>query len=762
MPHPIVYTGGQDDDRTRAIDVVHIEPSIREGTFLVSSLYGPEASAPLYRYPPVNTFPPYLTGPQQIPGRLVCNAGQWDGSPSPVLYYQWMRDGVDVPGANQYEYFTTAADDNTVMTCEVRGANYLGEAYAFTSNSIAVSLIEPIELREMEDYVVSGVSASKNITIQDRVTNIITGVAAEDRMDINRSVAYFITGRAAEKREDINAMNVPVITGLQVKDTQTILGTDVYAITEEWADPLVEGVATAMNLKNYDAEFGTVGWEIFGAVEHTNFLEVTVHEGDHVWWGGENVHAAGANIPYSYMWQDVPIEPIWIPDVDGALTYVLVEWYQRSTAQNDQANIKLEFVQNDGTTIISSYAGPGLLSTPAGIWYLRQMETAIPPNTRYVRIIPEFNLIDGNDLNAFIDSILMRIRKGAKVNDRDRGPSFEQWRIRFTQSNTYSGCALSELAFRDSPGGTDLATGGFELTCSEGQGGLAIYAFDDLINTGYWAGELSGVGNNTAWIGYDMTTPVRPQELAITARADTNSLQMGREFWLEGSDDGIYWVPVQFYDQDQVGTFTSQQTKYFGVAQGAFDYFTATAGGAYTYYRDQYSSDDYAGRGNVYKAYTRLNITHLRAYIDDNDAVPFNYRLQLFRVSAQKDGNYGIGMVEELLEDIPLASPGTTSGLQWVEAACSSTHEFEAGDLFCVRFYDVDAASNPVDPNEGRLRRISNYNGFDVPYVAKGYVAKHVSAWSVGGQTPSFGEVNPSYFNTENFHWAVDFKGSVF
>lgn len=40
MPHPPLYPWGQDDDRTRSIDVVHIEPSIREGVHLVSAFMG--------------------------------------------------------------------------------------------------------------------------------------------------------------------------------------------------------------------------------------------------------------------------------------------------------------------------------------------------------------------------------------------------------------------------------------------------------------------------------------------------------------------------------------------------------------------------------------------------------------------------------------------------------------------------------------------------------------------------------------------------
>ena len=47
MPWPNPYNGGQDNDLTRSIDNVHIEPSIREGLFLVSSLYGKDASRPL-------------------------------------------------------------------------------------------------------------------------------------------------------------------------------------------------------------------------------------------------------------------------------------------------------------------------------------------------------------------------------------------------------------------------------------------------------------------------------------------------------------------------------------------------------------------------------------------------------------------------------------------------------------------------------------------------------------------------------------------
>lgn len=765
MPHPVVYTGTQDDDQTRSVDLVHIEPSIREGLHLVSSLYGHDASSPLYRFPPQNIVPPYIVGPQQIPGRLVCQTGQWTGSPSPTMYYQWMRDGEDVPGANAYEYFTTEEDDNTVMTCEVRGANYLGEDYAMTSNSIAVSLIEPIEVREVEEYITTGISASKVQSIQDRASVIVTGIAAEDRQDVNRAVAYYITGRAAIDREDTNAMNIPVLTGLSVED-QLILQNDdgVMVVNYQYADPLVESVPVGMNIGNFNAEIGLVGWEVFGAVTvgGTNGVPFG-YDGVHCWYGGDNVHAGGLNIPYSYAWQDVPIEPIWEADVDAELCNVEVLFFQRSLNDMDQANVKLEFVASNGTTILGDNDGPGLWASPSGVWYPREFEVAIPANTRYVRVIHEYSLIEGTALNAYIDQITINIRKGAKIASRDRGPDFDKWRVRFVQANSYSGVALSEMEFRSSLGGSDLASGGDVIAGSEGLGGLKGYAFDNMINTGYWAGELNGVAFNTAWLGYDFASNVKPRELAITARSGTNSNQVGRSFYVEGSDDGTVWIPVQYYDESVVGTFTSEQTKAFPISDGAFGFWTEYYEGVgYSYGRSTTSNDNSHGKGQIYRSNTRLNITHLRALITDQ-ADSFNFRLQLFRVSFLKNGLFQPGMVHEVLEDISLSSPGSNSGDIFVEAACSVTHEFEVGDYFCVRFVDEDAASNPVASNEGRTKYISSFNDEPSgPWTIRETIVSRVINWNGDNHTITIGDTNPTGTGNSNFNWAVDFKGSVF
>lgn len=769
MPHPLIYTGTQDDDKTRSADVVHIEPSIREGVHLVSSIYGPEASSPVYRFAPTNVFPPYLTGPQQIPGRLVCNSGQWQGSPTPVLFYQWMADGVDIPGANQYEFFTTEAQGNTVITCEVRGANYLGEEYAVTSNSIAVSLIEPIEMNEMGDYLITGLAAPKIQTTHDERTTIITGVAADNRQDINRGVAYFLTGISANNRQDINAMNMNFITGLPQSQLLSVLERDwgIGVISWNIGEPLIDGVPQAMDLKNPEAEFGMLGWDIFGEVGYegdTNGPEWNT--GRYSWHGGYSVHAGGSNTPYSYMWQDVPIFAVHEVDVDAGSCYVIIDWYQFSEANLDQGNIKVEFYgANDVLT--GSFDGPGLWAAPNDIFFHRSIDHPIPPNTRYIRIIPEFNLQDGNNNDAQIDSISMMIRKGNAIGDRDFGPNFERWRIRFTMANTWSGTALSELEFRDGIGGSDLSTGGQPIFGSAGLGVTnADYAFDDLRNTGYWAGGENAVTEGTAWIGYDMQTPVKPLEIDITARTGTNSLQVGREFYLEGSDDGIRWTTVQYVPEERLGTFSSGQQKQITIGDGPYDYYrNLWTGGGYTFNRNLHGSDDYKGKGNVYQAHARIDIIELSVRVKDNSLTAFPCRIQLIRLNTQKNGSYGIGMVEEILEDIAFNAPGTNSGHVWMDFACSQTHSFEVGDYFLIRFYDIDTSTNPDDTAEGRTTYLStNYNGELDPYQIKGGLAKFVDPWIGGGETLTIGDVNPNGYTSgsNNWQWAIDFKGSTF
>lgn len=764
MPHPPIYIGTQDDDRTRSVDVVHIEPSIREGVHLVTSLYGREASFPLYHFSPTSSDNAWIRGVEVIPALLTAEEGTWFGSPTPKFAYQWMADGLDIPFATSKTWMSTPEYADATITVEIRGYNHVGEAYTISSSKV-ITLIEPIEVHEQELFLVSGLQRGTNaqITFDDR-TMVATGLGTEDRMDVNRAVAYFLTGISADDRKDVNYMNIPVITGISQKDTLSVLERDlsIAIVNMEYADPLQTSIPALMNLKNPDAELGMLGWDIFGTVQ---YVSDDKNFGDYSWNGGDNVGPTGANTPFSYIWQDVPIEASWITDVDAGSTNLEMYWYQFSEEQQDMANVRVEYY-NGGMGLIDEHVGPGLWASPNDTWFLRSFEDTIPATTRFIRVYLEFNLQSGVNNDAGIDDVSMFIRKGAKIVPRDFGPLFEQWRIRFTQANTWSGTGLSELEFKESLIDPNLATGGSPIFGSAGLGvANADFAFDGLRNTGYWAGELNAVANDRAWIGYDMGTPVRPEVIDITARIGGDSLQVGKEFYLEGSNDGLNWTKVQYMNQDRVGVFGDAERKQILAPRGAFDWYTTYLTGAgYTYTRDVFSVDDFAGKGCVWTAHTRMNLTDLRVLIDDNQASPFNFKLQLARVNFQKNGLFQPGMVTEVLEDFTLASAGVEAGLTWVSQVCSEAWEFEVGDSFLIRFYDLDAATNPVDPNEGRTQWISSYNDENTPYINREGVAERIATWEKGNSTIAIGDVNPTNTFTVDAgkYYALDFKGTIY
>lgn len=684
MPHPIVYVGTQDDDRTRSIDLVHIGPSIREGVHLVTSLYGSDASAPLYRYAPANTVAPWISGDVQIPSTLTCNEGQWSSSPSVKFDYQWMSDGIAIPGETNRQYITDASVDGTLISCEVRGYNYLDEAYALTP-SIAVSLIEPIELNEQENYIITGLDTDLIQTIHDEKSVIITGMGAENGSSVTRGVLYLSSGTSAFERNDVNSLNLPVITGLSVDQSIPIKGPEVSVINWDTGTLFTNEAVQPLPIKNGTAEAGIAGWTAFGAATHRDVFGGG-YEGDIYWWGGANVDASHQNIPYSYLYQDVVVWPVWQSEVDLGNCSIHLEWYQSNSNWEDQGNVKVDFL-NAGKVVISSDNGPGLLATQQGVWTLRKMEASVPSGTRYIRVYMEFNLQSGTDNNAYIDFIAGTIFTGTYPVGRDYGPNFSDWRIRFTQANAYSGTSLSEVEFRNGIGGADLAVGGTPIAGSEGLGGLATYAFDDLRDTKYWAGESNGVSNGTAWIGYQFGSTIRPIELDITARTGTESLQVGREFVVEGkaAADSL-WTPVQHFEYAEIGNFSSGQQKQFVITSGTLPYTHEQAQIDAGLNVKEITSDTKRNLGNTFTAKTRMDITHLRAYVGAADT----FRIGICRLVFFSDWG-------SMYEYDPFKfEVEVTAGFgnEYIEVALPSTFSTEVGDSFVVYITDVNTTSN--------------------------------------------------------------------
>lgn len=772
---PTTYT--QDNFQTRAIDVVHINPSIMEGRFLNHSLLGPGTAIPLDRYPPVNTTQPFLVGSGVIPNRIVCEVGTWVASPTPDYSYQWMADGVDIPGATSYEIFTDETFDGVTLTCEVVANNGIGQDNAITSNSILCSLIEPIETRELEFAAITGLRANKLQTVMAEQDYILSGIGAEDRLDVNRGVAYFLTGIGTDDRQDINEMPIISITGLQQSDYLSVIERDIgiAVINSDEGVPLVDSVRQPIHLKNYNAELGTFGWTVFGALIFSSSASgiLSAAEGGYSWMGGLDVHPEGANTPYTYISQDCYLWDVWHADIDAGLCSLELEWLQGSLGP-DTANIKVEYYAADGTTLIGFDDGPGLWSSPSSIWFHRSFEDTIPSGTRYVRIYAEFNWDNtgDNNINAQIDNIKPFIRKGPKLTNRSYGPTFENWRIRFTTSNTWSGGALSEAEFLDAPAGTDLATGGSIIFGSAGFGVVnADGAFNDILSD-YWAGAENAIVNDTSWVGYNMGTPVKPQAITLTARPGSNALQMGQSWVVEGSDDGIRWTPVEIFDTTRVArTFNSGETREFAIGHGTQTYLFEAPYVIPSFGGNDFSSDDYSMSAMVFRTFSRFNLERFKFYLANQS---HDYLWQVVRINGQKSTSWYYGMVSELHEDGAGShddggSPSYTTVTK--EHVLASPLLLEPGEEFAIIYIDHLLQSNPntVQPgtnngDQNRLLYVSNWNGGG-DHEARSPHFRKLSGWQSNQYNLlPIGFTNSGPFTNGGigYTWGIDFQGSFF
>lgn len=564
MPLPPNYRGTQWDWKPNAIDLRPIEPSIREGEHIITSIYGNEATFPLTHTPPVNITPPTIVGDIAIPNTLECLVGTWTGSPYPYFAYQWMANGIDIPGANEKTWVSDAAYDGQEITCEVRGYSNQGEQYVVTPVGVTIVLVVPDFVELERHYILSGLTTEKNNSMWENRSMMVTGMGALNTSTAMRSVGYSITGQAAVGRSDLNDKRVGIITGIGRNEGIDIQGNALTGIVTDssYIPDLVDGIPQDLKLINWTGNLGMIGWTadsfVFTDTRTSSF------DSQRYFSGGDDLRVNDAE--YTKMYQDIEVPDNWETDVDAGECFVKVYWQQFNGSQHeDMANIKVQFYTNT-LAFISEDFGPGMFRANDDMWFPRETsDIAIPPNTRFIRIHPEWLLHTsiGNDNEAFIREIRAEVWKGQKPQDRDTGPDYDQWRLKFDNYNTWNGIGLGEIEMRNGIGGLDLCTGGTIIAGSSSLGGDPSYAFDDIRNNGFWAGELDGVGLGTAWIGYAKSSPWRPREIDITGRDGSNAAQMAPSMYLEGSDDGINWTKVQYF-QD-IPEFSSRQQQQFEV-----------------------------------------------------------------------------------------------------------------------------------------------------------------------------------------------------
>ena len=731
----------------------------------------------------MNLVQPFITGSGVIPNTLRCEIGVWDASPTADYYYQWMADGVDIAGAFGPTITTDETFDGVTLTCEVRADNGIGEDYAVSVNSVLCSLIEPIEVRENEYFVTTGIQANKHQTILDKRDLIVTGVGTDNRQDVMRGVFYFITGLWAENRSDVNAMPIIAVTGLQQSDTLSVLERDlgISVINSDVGVPLVTSIPQPLPIKNNNAELGVLGWETFGQAtfdNHGTGVPLPV-EGEFCFVGGRDVDPDGANTPYTSISQDVELWPLWLPDVDAGVTFLNYNYLQNSLNSSgvfDLANVKVEFYAADGTTLTGTHGGPGMWRGPRDVWFTRYSSAAIPPLTRFVRFVMEFSwdAINGDDhIDSFIDNIKATIRKGSALTGIDYGPDFEYWRVRFTQARSWSGSALSEVEFQSTYGGLDLATGGQVLFGSAGLGTVNGDAAFDGVLSNYWAGAENSITEGTSWVGYQMASPQRPQAINIQARPGSDALQVGSAFNVEASEDGINWITIEEYDVERLErAWNAGESRLFSIQNNtSYDFMYEAPNVVPTVSSSNNSVDDYNMRAMVFKCLARAKITHIHLGLM-NQTHQFDWMIGK-ALDLNSDISYfgTVGQVHEYQTNVSFFQNGAAStDTEWVEIALSSPMVLEPGEYFIIQYYDNDLAGNPNtvadngnDPNQGRLKYISSWNGGGDISERRPWLRK-MSGWQRNvTELDTEGNNNPGPYNTEGgYTWAIDFRGEFY
>lgn len=87
---------------------------------------------------PHSLVAPLIWGELRVGSTLTVAPGQWAGVPAPVKSYQWMRDGIPVPGATGLNYLLTFSDNAKQISCRVFATSSLGQTWL---DAVATSLI---------------------------------------------------------------------------------------------------------------------------------------------------------------------------------------------------------------------------------------------------------------------------------------------------------------------------------------------------------------------------------------------------------------------------------------------------------------------------------------------------------------------------------------------------------------------------------------------------------------------------------------------
>ena len=696
------------------LKAVKIEPSIQEGTLLTASTRG-ETSTPLVPSPPVNITPPLVIGGPYIPGTVHCDPGRWSGFPYPTFSYRWFAstsDGQVTEYLLRYRQAELPLDlilQGYQVLCRVDAVNKYGSVtHLRTTNLVVPTLTPDLSITEIENLLLTGLSTDDYNTVYEAPVISVQGVAGAG-LNAFESATTLVTGIGTEDFVTLRESDIYPIVGLPQPKWSSLLSQDTLGVSYEKPQPLQNNVQTRLPIKNANAEFGLLGWTKVGDV---GFISPGF-EGQFAFHGGFNVHPMGSNTPYTYIYQDVPMDAVWNAGIDTGNAFLNISWRQYITNHvgSDQANIRVEFRNSTGT-VIGSNAGPGLWSSPVDQWFERETNSiSVPKLTRSIRVYYEFQWDTAHmdeDSSARIDNVNAFMHLGALHTARSAGgPDYTRWRIFWTEAGTYSGVSLREIEFRVAPSGLDLTEDGtaFAGSTSGVPRVSAAAPFDGILDDKYWAGALNAVPHGLATIGYEKDEKWRPQEVAIQAHVAPWHWQMGREFVIQASNDGVVWDNVEGFNGWRLRLNNSNvhrletdppwfpsENRAFPIHVGEMPYIFDKNVGNFAHVTEQ-GGGTYTASGIVFHSLCRFDMTHIR-FLTQNRA--FTYKWQLARVfgdNSEPEYFGNVGQLEASGEET-VTIDGTDKYV-WREVALPAPFKANVNDSFLITLI-VESGVNPL------------------------------------------------------------------
>jgi hypothetical protein len=111
---------------------------------------------------------PTISGETTVGSKLTCVEGAWTGAPKPEFTFQWLLNGVNIPGATSSTFTVASADRGFTISCRVTGASSEGSVSALSRGvHVAGSAPEMIE----PPFISGSASVGMTLTCQRGIWN---------------------------------------------------------------------------------------------------------------------------------------------------------------------------------------------------------------------------------------------------------------------------------------------------------------------------------------------------------------------------------------------------------------------------------------------------------------------------------------------------------------------------------------------------------------------------------------------------------------